>query len=473
MEIRKFLSYISIALLLIVSLPPPLLSQGRVAGEVIMTRGMNMGTGVIFFVDDSGTDEGASNGSVTTPFATLDYATGRCGTSPAAASTGCTIFAMPGHAQTLTAADGIDSDVAGVSYIGLGGGGLRPAITFATAAAAEWNVDAANIEIANFEFIGNIGSGTHMIELTGNADGDWIHHNLFREGSTTGLSFIHFSGVADDVTIEHNDMYAPTAGNFNEAIFLESAGAAARIKIRGNTILGDFDVAPIHAPLSQTLTMLDISDNNIQQLFAANFAIEIITATTTGIITGNNLHTDAIATALDPGGLMNIDNQWVGGADLASHRIPEDSEYFPGLGYRVIKTDNDVSGDNDPLFTVTGTVAITLLVGEVTTVLAGGLNTITLETSNDVALHAATTVTADADGTMYLYAGDQSTVLSGAAAPVTEIATVEEVPRNWIIVGNTGVTVTIRNDLNATGTGIIRWTLFYIPISAGATVVSA
>ena len=210
MEIRKFFAYISIALLLF-ALSPPLLSQGRVAGEVIMTRGITESTGVIFFVDDSGTNEGASNGSIQTPFGTLDYAVGRCGTSPAAASTGCTIYAMPGHAETLSADNSLVIDVAGISMIGLGAGDLRPQITLATSTAAQVGIAAANVEFANFHIIGNIASNVAYLTVSVAGDGAYIHHNIFREGTGSGLIFIDVEGVANDVLIERNKFYAQSS----------------------------------------------------------------------------------------------------------------------------------------------------------------------------------------------------------------------------------------------------------------------
>jgi len=62
------------------------------------------------------------------PISKLDNAIGRC-----LANQGDTIFILPGHAETITAASAIDIDVAGVKIYGLGEGEDRPKITVSTA----------------------------------------------------------------------------------------------------------------------------------------------------------------------------------------------------------------------------------------------------------------------------------------------------------------------------------------------------
>ena len=474
MEIRKFLSYISI-LFLLSSISPPLLSQGRVAGEVITTRGFTEGTGVIFFVDDSGTDEGASNGSIATPFGTIDYAVGRCGTSPAAASTGCTIYAMPGHAETLSAADAVNIDVAGISLIGLGRGGLRPSLSF-TGTTAAFSVEAADVEIANFEFVANVANHVNFIDLQATADGAYIHDNLFREGSSTGVGMIDWSGIADDVLIENNTFYAPTAGNYNAAILMASSTSTRGI-IRGNHIHGDFDDAGIHNPTSNVSTLFLLEDNTVINNLAGAHAIELVSAVT-GTARNNVMQSNILLTSFDPGSMMTSGNTWTSGVNVSAQPSPADAEYFGGMGYRVTK-DSDHSSDPDDLFLVTGTVFITLMIGEVETGLSAS-HSLIIETDADIALCASTTVDSDIAGTLYLVTGDFTDICSGAvtapaltAAGPTSTLTDTSGTHSGFVVGNEDGTVVIRHDVTASETGVTRWVLFYIPISPGATVAAA
>lgn len=62
-----------------------------------------------------------NSGDFNAPFATLDYAIGRC-----TASRGDIICVKPGYTDEITAAGTIAADVAGVSILGLGMGSLRP-----------------------------------------------------------------------------------------------------------------------------------------------------------------------------------------------------------------------------------------------------------------------------------------------------------------------------------------------------------
>jgi hypothetical protein len=108
--------------------------------------------GNVFWVNGSsvlggGQKVGGSNGNTgtyTAPWATIDYAIGRC-----LASRGDIIMVMPGHTETVSAAGSIACDVAGVAIVGLGSGSLRPTISFTTATAATITVSAANVAVKN------------------------------------------------------------------------------------------------------------------------------------------------------------------------------------------------------------------------------------------------------------------------------------------------------------------------------------
>lgn len=111
--------------------------------------------GQVFWVNSSsvyaeggvaGTDT-PDAGTYQRPFATIDYAIGRC-----TASRGDIIVVMPGHTETVSAAGSIALDVAGVAVIGLGAGTLRPNISFTTAATASITISAANTTMKNMIF---------------------------------------------------------------------------------------------------------------------------------------------------------------------------------------------------------------------------------------------------------------------------------------------------------------------------------
>ena len=106
-----------------------------------------MTTGNIFWVDSgaSGASDGSGYGrNPDAPFATVDYAIGKC-----TANNGDMIFVMPGHAETVTAA--IMVDVAGISIIGMGNGDNRPTFTL-TGNVPCFNVGADDVRISNLRF---------------------------------------------------------------------------------------------------------------------------------------------------------------------------------------------------------------------------------------------------------------------------------------------------------------------------------
>ena len=111
----------------------------------VAIRGMpilNSYGGNIFWVD-SGSGSNTNDGTHVRPYATLDYAVGKC-----TANNGDLILAKAGHTETVTAAGGLDLDVAGITIIGLGNGSDRPTVNFTTAVTADMDVDADNITIS-------------------------------------------------------------------------------------------------------------------------------------------------------------------------------------------------------------------------------------------------------------------------------------------------------------------------------------
>jgi hypothetical protein len=120
------------------------LSSLQVAG--VPTMGMGGGipatTGNVFFVD-SGNGSNGNTGQADNPFATLDYAIGKC-----TANNGDIIVLGAGHAETVSGASGITFDVAGVTVVGLGEGASRPTFTF-SATASTIVISAASVQFGH------------------------------------------------------------------------------------------------------------------------------------------------------------------------------------------------------------------------------------------------------------------------------------------------------------------------------------
>jgi hypothetical protein len=174
----------------------------------LTVRGLPITTmhpGKVFWLNNSGViPEGGIGGSDTNkgtylqPFATLDYAIGKC-----KAGRGDVIMVMPGHAEDVATAGAITSDVSGVAIVGLGSGALRPKFSF-TAAAATHVISAANCSFVNIEWQANFADVAIMLDISG-VDGLSFEHCMFTEAGAdlnyviavdlaTGADDISFNG---------------------------------------------------------------------------------------------------------------------------------------------------------------------------------------------------------------------------------------------------------------------------------------
>jgi hypothetical protein len=121
-----------------------------------------------------------------------------------------------------------------------------------------------------------------------------------------------------------------------------------------------------------------------------------------------------------------------------------------------------------PYFTVTGRVLITQIVGEVTVVFDGTVNSLKLISNPtvgaDVDLCSATVVTSDVLGTFYNITG----TLANALVATTSGAVISQANPILVTAGSI--------DLDATATdttGSSKWTVHYIPLDSNSKVVAA
>lgn len=118
------------------------------------------------------------------------------------------------------------------------------------------------------------------------------------------------------------------------------------------------------------------------------------------------------------------------------------------------------------LFTVTGDIAIVQLYGKVGTVIQTQADSVKLvfnpTSGTDVDLCAALNISAKAANTMFGITGIVADAMIGAGLAVRGMS----VP--LFVSGGT-----IDLDATASNTGTVAWTLMYVPLTAGATVVAA
>ena len=310
---------------------------------------LNTYSGQIWWVDAAGAQIG--DGKFNRPFATIDTAINH-------ASAGDTILVKAGHTETITAAAGIDADVAGISIIGLGQGRRRPTISFTTADTADIDIDAANITISNMVF-SLVGVASLAAPIDVNAADFTLQGCEFIQSNVTNqcLNVVAGATAADRMRIIGNTFRSTTAGAVS-AISL--VGTADGTEIVGNTISGDWSTAAISNATGNVLTNLVIDDNHIRNDNVGDWAIELVSAST-GFIRRNTIVTDAIATAVDWGACSAFDNKYFDSSDTDSNatEIPT-AQTTGGMDLATLGDRLGTEADTDPVSAVlSGAAGIT------------------------------------------------------------------------------------------------------------------
>jgi len=145
------------------------------------------------------------------------------------------------------------------------------------------------------------------------------------------------------------------------------------------------------------------------------------------------------------------------------------------LGLRVVKT-AAVDATAVDLFTVTGECVITLMYGIVTGVGDGTVISISLnEKASSIDLCAATVVTSDAVGDVYLVVGDGTVILNGTGN-VPHLKTAYGLAasnhESFIIDGQDGLTIELTATDGSDATLAVKWVINYIPMEDDASIVA-
>ncbi len=413
-------------------------------------------SGNIFYVDSNG-GGGDTAGFGSEPdkaHLTIDFAIGQC-----TADQGDVILVMPGHAETLAAV--ITLDKAGVKIIGMGPGLTRPQLTVA----------------------GTIDG----IDIT--ADDCVVENIYFNEATSVATSNINVAAAR--VTLRGIHMDVGDANNLL-AITVTAAGELPTMTGLTFTVTGDGPdtlvkyEGVVDRPIHEDWVVVGSDGTDALDIAVIDYNSQAVTnpITRNCMFNGGGIALTVVANAGSVVAEATGPNLYAGLATGADNVTPSSSgngSEVPGFGTRVTKV-STLASDPDDLFDVTGKVMITLMTGEVTTVVATTTTAQLLVKTSGEALSAATTITSDADGTMYLVSGQPDALFNGALAPTPLVAglsaehdsTVDRSPSHSpLIVGNAGGSLTIEQDLDGAGTGAITWDLWFIPLEAGATVVAA
>jgi len=233
--------------------------------------------GNVFWVDSAAGSNG-NKGTFDRPFASIDYAVGRC-----TANNGDVIFVKPGHTETVTAAAGLDLDVAGIAIVGLGAGSDRPTVNFTTATSADMDVDAANITVFNILFTGGIDALAGPIDVNA-ADFSMINCET-RDVTGQATDFIVTATAADRMLIDGWVHRGAAAAGAETAISIIGGDG---ITIRNFWIDGNFGTAAIEnvTTAATNLSIYGDGPSFIRTRNAADVAITLV-ATATGNVGPN------------------------------------------------------------------------------------------------------------------------------------------------------------------------------------------
>ncbi len=252
----------------------------RVDGKVFKGAIPTLGRDI--FVDSV---TGADTSDGLTPdraLATLDAA---FGTNYAKANKGYQVFMLPLHAETITAAAGVDADVAGVSVYGLGSGTNQPAITMTTATTVDIDIDAAGITFENIHFIAGFADIAVMIDVNAT---DFVLRNCRFTQSADDLNAKicvqdAAAAASDRITIEGCKAIMYDAVNTH---FVNFAGTGDGHIVRDNVLHGDWGTMAVGG--AGVITFCEIRDNMIANIASTSDGCINLAATATGVVVGNH-----------------------------------------------------------------------------------------------------------------------------------------------------------------------------------------
>lgn len=255
---------------------------------------LNFEPGAQFYVDS--VHGAATNDGLTwaTALAGIDAAVGKC-----TANHGDVIWVAPGHNEGITAAAGIDLDVAGITVIGLGTGSLKPTIDFDHGDASV-AIGADNVTVANIRFRTSANAVVVGLDIEAAKSYAVVKDCEFGYAETATDEFA--ISLRNNAGCNHTviDGCYFDGGAQAAVVGISVTGASSDVRITNNRFTGAFSTACISGITTLSTNLL--IENNLMQQAATEPGIELLTGTT-GIIADNyifcNLATVAAAIVAD------------------------------------------------------------------------------------------------------------------------------------------------------------------------------
>ncbi len=274
--------------------------------------------GKIFWVGNRSGLPAGNGSSPDYPLSTLNAGLAKC-----VSGRGDIVYVLPGHAESLTAADSWSSLVAGTKIIGLGDlGSDAPTFTWA-ATAATVLADVANVRLQNLNLYmaGALASTTALTvtsAITGTAAGWKIigcNINVAVDTDQLNTTAITLAAGCDDWTFANNEIWGGTTGTITGVVV--TTGAVDRLKFVGNDIRACATAQLLD--LSQAaITDNLILNNTFQNKLDTTTAVIKPHATSTGIVHNNIFMTAAAGTVPASSGFTTYTTTYWFGYNLCS-----------------------------------------------------------------------------------------------------------------------------------------------------------
>jgi hypothetical protein len=248
--------------------------------NVPVTPSVEEAPNLVYYVDSNatGASDAATHGTTKAlPFATLAYAF-----SSNRVTSGDTVYVMPGHAESITAAGGITMDIAGVKVVGLGRGSSRPTFTWGTDTAATWLITAANVSVDNV-----LCTTTGTIDVVAGivvTGADARLTNIEARDSAADSQFVDFLGLSTGAArglVEGFRFVGHASGDAN-ASACQVTAAVDGVRVEDFWAIGLFAAAGLETTAANT-NML-VKDVYVEQQHATTDAGITLNAGTTGLL---------------------------------------------------------------------------------------------------------------------------------------------------------------------------------------------
>jgi len=236
--------------------------------------------GNVFFVSSAtGTDTAGYGFSPEAPFASIAFACTQC-----AADNGDLVLVMPGHVETIGSVASTMS-VTGVTVLGLGTGRQRGQITYSNAS-GYFALDFARTCIQNLTFIGTgVASLTQMVGVS--AADCTIQGCEFEHANSTNQAadVIITTAAANRLWVNNNWFHGSNNAGTNHAI---SIVGGTDLEVENNSFQGAYHASQgvIRSLTTDTINLL-VNYNLIQNFTASNTKSVVLTASSTGQLSGN------------------------------------------------------------------------------------------------------------------------------------------------------------------------------------------